>query len=169
VIGFSCFAAAAETSIPESAAACDRAAASPFDKDRPAGVAGVAVEKIEPDTAIQACEVAAKAAPSDDRIATQLGRAHLAAKNYDAARMQFDRANRMGNALAAIQLAIFYEKGLGGLPADDVEALRLYKRAADTGLSLGQLSLGRRQGRTLVQAGRRHGKCSWPEFARTFL
>jgi TPR repeat protein len=142
VIGFSCFAAAAETPTSELLAACDRAAASPFDKGRPAGVAGVANEKIEPETAIQACEAAAKAAPSDDRIAMQLGRGYLAAKNYDAARMQFDRANRMGNALAAIQLAIFYERGLGGLPADDVEALRLYKQAADGGLSLGQLSVG---------------------------
>ena len=79
VIGFGCFAAAAETPTSELVAACDRAAASPFDKSRPAGVAGVANEKIEPDMAIQACEAAAKAAPSDDRIAMQLGRGYLAA------------------------------------------------------------------------------------------
>jgi hypothetical protein len=55
----------------------------------------------------------------------QLGRAYLAERNYDAARMQFDKANRMGNALAATELGGFCARGIGGLPADDVAALQL--------------------------------------------
>src|SRR5260370_1253837 len=142
VIGFSCVAAAEEPRPADLVAACDNAAASPFDKDRPAGIAGVTIEKMSASGAIQACDAAVKAVPDDHRMVMQLGRAYLAARNYDAARMQFDKANRMGNVLAATELAGFYTKGLGGLPADDTEALRLLKKAADSGSSIAQTSLG---------------------------
>jgi hypothetical protein len=142
VIGFSCVAAADEAQNSAFVAGCDRAAANPFDANKPAGIAGVATEKIESSSAIAACQWAVEAVPADDRMVMQLGRAFLAAKNYDAARMQFDKANRMGNALAATELAAFYARGLGGLPADDTEALRLLKRAADAGISVAQLNLG---------------------------
>src|SRR5260370_22352161 len=142
VIGFSCVAAAEEPRPADLVAACDNAAASPFDKDRPAGIAGVTIEKMSASGAIQARDAAVKAVPDDHRMGMQLGRAYLAARNYDAPRMQFDKANRMGNVLAATELAGFYTKGLGGLPADDTEALRLRKKAADSGSSIAQPSLG---------------------------
>jgi hypothetical protein len=42
-------------------AICDQAAAPPLDQGRPTGVAGVALEKIDPKIAIPACDAAAKA------------------------------------------------------------------------------------------------------------
>jgi hypothetical protein len=73
-------------------AACDQAAANPFDNTRPVGVPGVRFEAIVPETAIGACEEAATAAPDDARIAMQLGRAYEAAKNLDAARIRYVEA-----------------------------------------------------------------------------
>jgi thioredoxin-like negative regulator of GroEL len=67
-------------------AICDQAAAPPLDQSRPTGVAGVALEKIDPKIAIPACDAAAKAAPNDPRVAFLLGRAYLAAKDYESAR-----------------------------------------------------------------------------------
>jgi TPR repeat protein len=123
-------------------AACDQAAAHPFDNMRPAGVPGVPLEKIIPETAISACELAAKAAPNDARIAMQLGRAYYAAKNFDAARTQYVKAYENGSAPAAANLALLYMHGQGGLPKDDVEAVRLSKIAADKGHAQGQNGLG---------------------------
>ena len=67
----------------------------------------------------------------------QLGRAYMAAKNFDAARVQFIRAYQQGNAQAAANLAYLYEKGQG-VPRDDAEAVRLSKIAADQGNAQGQ-------------------------------
>jgi TPR repeat protein len=116
-------------------------AANPFDNTRPVGVPGVSFAKIVPKAAISACEEAATAAPDDARMAMQLGRAYLAAKDFDAARVQFVRAYQQGNAQAAANLANLYEKGQG-VPRDDAEAVRLSKIAADQGNAQGQNGLG---------------------------
>jgi len=47
-IGFCCSAIAGEKSVIELLAACDQAAANPFDNTRPANVAGVSPEKDRP-------------------------------------------------------------------------------------------------------------------------
>ena len=163
-------------------AACDRAAASPYEKSRPAGIAGVEPNKVDPDIAVPACEAAAVKETADARIIMQLGRAYIAAKNDDAARMQFDRANRMGNTLAANALGAFYAEGRGGFPQDQAEAVRLYRIAADQGLSVAQSNLAffyqdGRGGLTkdLVEAahyhktGRRPGLPRLAEHARLLL
>jgi TPR repeat protein len=141
VAGFGCSAAADEKPLTELLAACDQVAANPFDNTRPAGVPGVGFAKIVPEAAISACEEAATAAPDDARMAMQLGRAYMAAKNLDAARVQFTRAYQQGNAQAAANLALLYEKGQG-VPRDDAEAVRLSKIAADQGNAQGQNGLG---------------------------
>ena len=141
VLGFGGSAGADEKPLAERLAACDQAAANPFDSTRPAGIPGVSFTAIVPGTAISACEEAATAAPDDARIAMQLGRAYLAAKNLDAARTQFFRAYQQGNAQAAANLASLYMNGQG-VPRDDTEALRLSKIAADQGNAQGQNSLG---------------------------
>jgi len=92
LVGFGCSAAAGEKPLTEILAACDQAAANPFDNTRPVGVPGVRFEAIVPETAIGACEEAATAAPDDARIAMQLGRAYEAAKNLDAARIRYVEA-----------------------------------------------------------------------------
>ena len=80
-VGFGGSAGAGDKPLGELLAACDQAAASPFDTTRPAGIPGVSFTIIVPETAVSACEEAATAAPDDARMAMQLGRAYLAAKN----------------------------------------------------------------------------------------
>jgi hypothetical protein len=57
--------------------ACDQAAASPTDKNRPFGVPAVFFASIDPKIAIPACQEAAAAAPENPRILFQLGRAYF--------------------------------------------------------------------------------------------
>jgi putative ABC transport system substrate-binding protein len=122
--------------------ACDLAAASPTDKERPAGLAGVPSEKLDWSIAIVACTAAAKAAPNNPRIMFQLGRAHDAAKADESARLQFSKASDLGYAAAQVRLALFYATGRGGLAKDDREALRLFRLAAEQGDPLGNNGLG---------------------------
>jgi hypothetical protein len=82
---------------------CYQAAASPFDKNRPAGVAGVTLDKIDLRIAIPACEAAAKASPNDPRIMPQLGRAYQAAKACEAATDRYCKAADQGFAPAPWQ------------------------------------------------------------------
>lgn len=117
--------------IDESALSCDVAAASPLDQNRPKGVSGVSIDKIDPKIAVPACEGAATVLPRDTRIAYQLGRAYFAAKAYESARMQYDRASKEGYALATNNLANIYMEGLG-VPVDRVRALSLLENAANT-------------------------------------
>jgi putative ABC transport system substrate-binding protein len=130
--------------------ACDRAVASPTDKNRPVGV-----PSIDPKIAIQACREAAAAAPENPRILFQLGRAYdanvgrfnetgrggLAADEREAARL-YKQAADQRYAPAEVSLGFFYETGRGGLPKDDREAVRLYQRAAEQGNAQGQNNLG---------------------------
>ena len=121
---------------------CDRAAASPTDKERPVGLAGVPSEKLDWQIAIAACEAAAAAAPDNPRIMFQLGRAHDAAKADESARAYFSKASDLGYAAARVSLGLFYAIGRGGLAKDDREALRLFKLAAEQGDPLGNNGLG---------------------------
>ena len=94
---------------------CDRAAASPTDKDRPVGLAGVPSGRLDSQNAIAACEAAAAAAPDNPRIMFQLGRAHAAAKANESARAYFSKASDLGYAAASASLGDFYASGRGGL------------------------------------------------------
>jgi TPR repeat protein len=58
----------------------------------------------------------------------------------EAARL-YKLAADQGDALAQVNLAVFYEIGSGGLQKDDREAARLYRLAADQGNALAQVSL----------------------------
>jgi TPR repeat protein/ABC-type uncharacterized transport system substrate-binding protein len=122
--------------------ACDRAAASPSDTNRPVGVAGVPPNKLDPQIAIAACEAAAAVAPDDPRIMFQLGRAQAAAKADESARGYFSKASDLGYAAAQASLGAFYAAGRGGLAKDDGEALRLFKLAAEQDDPLGHSNLG---------------------------
>ena len=120
---------------------CDRAAAASTDKNLPAGVTGVAPERIDPITAVPACEAAARAKPDNPRIMFQLGRAYNAAKDYDSARKQYEKADQLGYASATHNLASLYMTGRG-VPADDVRAAQLLKKAADAGIAISNDTLG---------------------------
>jgi hypothetical protein len=123
-------------------AVCDQAAATPLDQSRPTGAAGLVLEKIDPKIAIPACDAAAKAEPNNPRVAFQLGRAYLAAKDYESARAHFKFAADQGDAGGQNGLGLLYATGRGGLAKDDQEAARLYKLAADQGHANGQFNLG---------------------------
>jgi TPR repeat protein/ABC-type uncharacterized transport system substrate-binding protein len=122
--------------------ACDQLAASPTDKDRPVGLAGVPSGSLEPQIAIAACEAAATAAPDNARIMFQLARAHAGAKAYEPARVYLSKASDLGYAAAQANLGSFYATGRGGLAKDDDEALRLFRLAAEQGDALGYNNLG---------------------------
>jgi TPR repeat protein len=114
--------------------ACDRLAASPYDKARPAGIQGVPFEQVDAHAAIEACRVALAGRPDDVRLAFQLARALQkdggAEALTEAARL-YRLAADQGHATAQTNLGTFYENGRGGLPKDDREAGRLYRLAAD--------------------------------------
>jgi TPR repeat protein/ABC-type uncharacterized transport system substrate-binding protein len=122
--------------------ACDQAAASPSDTNRPVSVAGVPSGRLDSQIAIAACEAAAAAAPDNPRIMFQLGRAHAAVKADDSARAYFSKASDLGYAAAQASLGDFYASGRGGLARNDDEALRLFKLAAEQGDPLGNNNLG---------------------------
>jgi TPR repeat protein/ABC-type uncharacterized transport system substrate-binding protein len=122
--------------------ACDRAAASPTDKNRPIGVPGVFLASIDSQIAIPACEAAAAASPDNPRILFQLGRAHAAAKADESARVYFQKASNLGYPQARANLGTFYAAGRGGLARNDEEALRLFRLAADQGDGLGHDYIG---------------------------
>lgn len=127
--------------IAEVILSCDQAAASPLDQNRPKGVPGVSIDRIDPKIAVPACETAATVAPRNIRIAYQLGRAYFATKAYESARMQYDRASKEGYALATNNLAIIYMEGLG-VPVDRPRALSLLENAANAGLVIAMNNLG---------------------------
>jgi tetratricopeptide (TPR) repeat protein len=122
--------------------ACDRAATSPTDKNRPFGGPAVFFASIDPQVAIPACQEAAAAEPENPRILFQLGRAYAAAKANESARAYFQKASDLGYPQAQANLGTFYAAGRGGIARDDVEALRLSKLAADQGDPLGNNNLG---------------------------
>ena len=122
--------------------ACDRAAASPSDTNRPVGVAGVPSGRLDSQIAVAACEAAAAAAPDNPRITFQLGRAHAAAKADESARAHFSKASDLGYAAAQASLGDFLASGRGGLARNNDEALRLFKLAAEQGDPFGTNNLG---------------------------
>jgi hypothetical protein len=87
--------------------ACDRAAASPTEKNRPFGVPSVFFASIDPKIAIPACQEAAAAEPENPRILFQLGRAYAAAKANEPARAYVQKASDLGYPPAQASLAVF--------------------------------------------------------------
>src|SRR5579864_4387489 len=101
---------------------CDRLAASAYSKGLPAGVIGVAPDKIDAKAAIPACEAALKADPGNPRVMFQLGRAYNAGANYDAAFKQYSAAHAKGDLNATVNLAILYQNGRG-ITKDEAEGV----------------------------------------------
>lgn len=135
--------AAAQDPVQQLVAICDQAAASPLDKNRPAGAAGVDADKVNPTIAIPACEAAAKAAPDDPRVAFQLGRAYGALKAYESARAQYAKADQLGYFLATNNLAMLYWDGIG-VAVDKPRAMELLKKAATAGVVVAMTNLAER-------------------------
>ncbi len=87
------------------AALCDRLAAVPSDKDRPASVPPVAAKDLRTAEAIPACEAAVAANPTDRRMALNLARAYSISKDKAKARQWTERAADLGSMAAMVQMA----------------------------------------------------------------
>jgi len=121
---------------------CDKLAASPADPQRK--VAGILIEKINPDLAISACVTAVHQYPTAARLNFQLGRAYFKAKKYESAVDQYRKAAEQGYVTAQFNLGVLYEYGLG-VRQDYGQALVWYRKAAEQGdqeakIQLNQLS-----------------------------
>ena len=121
-------------------AACDTAAAAPFDALRPRDVPGVNLASIEVYTALPACEAGVAASPDNARVLFELGRAYLTAGKQDKAREFFDRA-ASGDAEALNSIGYMYDRGLG-MPVDTTQAIAWFRRAVDAGSVGALLNLG---------------------------
>jgi TPR repeat protein len=111
---------------------CDRLATSSADSQRPKAVPGVSLEEINVASALAACNEAVRKYPDIARFSYDLGRVDEAAKDYSAARKQYDRAADLGSSIAMFNIGILYEKGRG-VAQDFAEAKRWYEKAAAAG------------------------------------
>lgn len=119
-------------------AECYRLAGEPY---APPAYAGVALDEIEPDAAIRACDAARLADPADPMLADLTGRAYQARGDLTLARRFFEQAASGGNAYGKANLAWFFIEGTLE-PADVPRGLALLEAAAGEGNSLAQYSLG---------------------------
>lgn len=124
-------------------AACDRAAADPYDLDRPAEVAPVPDHILDANSraAVEACRTAVDLNPDDRRMMAQLARAADFDRRYELAFEMASAAAGLGSAAGMTIVGAYYETGTI-VEADGATAAEWYRRAADVGHSLGMLYLG---------------------------
>jgi hypothetical protein len=118
---------------------CDRLAAFEFDETRAAK--GVAIEKIDIEKAIPACEAARREYPDEPRFAYQLGRAVLRSPNPEQARPIFEALAAKGHAPSMNGIGFMLNKGLG-VERNDVQAIEWLKKAALAGLPIAAMQVG---------------------------
>jgi TPR repeat protein len=129
------FAEPALAEVKDLTQACDVAAASPYDDQRPRYATGVVIFKVDTKAALAPCRAALEAAPDNPRLLFELGRVMEASRDMPAAVQYFSKSADLGYPAAQRSLGLFYIQGLGGLPEDEIKALRLFKQAADQGNS----------------------------------
>jgi TPR repeat protein len=120
---------------------CDRLAASPADKDKPASVAGVERKKIDALAALTACEAAIEKHPETGRFYFQQGRAARALKSYKRAHELFAKASDLGSGIAAYDLGAIFMNGLDS-EKDAAKATFWLKRGVELGDVRAMAALG---------------------------
>jgi TPR repeat protein len=120
---------------------CDRLAASPVDSERPEGVAGIDVTRIDIVPALAACNDAVNKYPNVARFAFQLGRVAYAQQDFTVARRWFEKAAAAGNTYAMNNLGALYGNGQS-VSQDYGEARRWYEKAAAAGNAVAMNNLG---------------------------
>ncbi|MBP2235255.1 TPR repeat protein [Sinorhizobium kostiense] len=108
---------------------CDRLAADPDDKQKPAAVVGARIVGSE---AVAACVAAVATNPDSARLHYQAGRSYLAENDYANAFLHTERASNLGSVRAAWQLGDLYYNGRG-VTEDKAKAHALYLKAASAG------------------------------------
>lgn len=123
-------------------AECHALAASTFDKEHPAHVAGVAPDKIDAAKAVPACRKALAESPQDMRIKFQLARSLAAAKGDPAEIAKLYReAAEAGFPLAQFALGALLFRGEGATKSE-AEGVTWIKKASDAGASPAMAFLG---------------------------
>ena len=109
---------------------CDRLAADPADPDKPADIQGAReVAQADIATAIKFCKIASA---SSRRALYQLGRAYAANQQLPEAIGAYRKAADKGSTSAMVELGVLLATG-SGVPKDDVQARKLFERAAEAG------------------------------------
>jgi Caspase domain/YARHG domain/Sel1 repeat len=114
---------------------CDRLAGASWDSDL-TQVGGVAFSALDAASAAAACTAAIADNPSQRRYLFQLGRAHDKTRNFNDAKLAYQKAASFGSAAAMINLGILFEKGQG-VARNLQEARGYYEKAARLGNSKG--------------------------------
>jgi uncharacterized protein len=109
---------------------CDRLAAEPSDPDKPADVRGVSeIARGDIATAIKFCKVASA---KSRRALFQLGRAYAANQQLPEAISAYRQAADKGSTAAMVELGVRFQTG-SGVAKDEVQARKLFERAANAG------------------------------------
>ncbi len=119
--------------------------------------------EITPDAALAACLAAVSASPENGRFHYQLGRAHLALRQFDAARADFEAARSLGHTRAWVALGNLVANdaliaGGGANEPAPAEAIALYREGVERGDPYAYHALGKqllRHGTT--EAAKREG------------
>ena len=120
---------------------CDRLAADPMDKSRPAGVRGVYIFQLDAASAISACRAALARFPSSARLQFELGQALVKTGADEEAFAVLKRAADDGYAAAQVDIGELYRGG-SGVKQDYAQALTWYQKAADQGYADAQYWIG---------------------------
>ena len=130
-------------------AACDRLAASSFDRAKPAAVAGVQTGSLAAEDAVNACRSALDAYPNSPRLQFELGRALRVLKRDGEAAPLYRASAEAGYAAGMVNFGMMYGEGRGGLPKSENDNAYWQGKAAGAGNLVGMLNVG-----NLVQSGR---------------
>jgi TPR repeat protein len=112
--------------------ACDRLAADGFDPQRAAAGVDSFCMRHFAERAVAACSVAVKQSPATVRYRTQLARSLAHTGRFDEARREASGAAAAGSTASMIMLGAMSQRGLG-VPANPVDALTWYRKAAEAG------------------------------------
>jgi len=117
---------------------CDRLAADPADPDKPKDIKGTQeIAQSDIATAIKFCRIASS---GSRRALYELGRAYAANQQMADAVAAYRKAADRGSTSAMVELGVLYATG-SGLPQDEVQARKLFERAAEGGNPRGVTNL----------------------------
>jgi hypothetical protein len=120
---------------------CDRLAAAPHDRDRPAGVAGIINPNVIDVAASAACDDAMRRFPTVARFAYEAGRSAMSRQDYARAGDLFREAITKGSAAAYVGAGVLYLRGLG-VTRDYDHARNLFETGIARGDTTAMVNLG---------------------------
>jgi hypothetical protein len=114
--------------------ACDRAAASPFDTEKPMNIPGVEYKEMAGQSGVLACLKAAEVAGTPRRIFFELGRAYGKIGNGRDAAKNYAKAAELKHPIAMHNLGVLYLNG-NGVERDYSAARVWFEMAAQAGIT----------------------------------